>query len=64
MQYKEIVDEHHKEQLSFKVKNIVWLWQHNIETILLKKNDYKKLGPFTIEKQINVMASNSNFQIP
>jgi hypothetical protein len=29
-----------------------------------EKNDYQKLGPFTIEKQINVMASNSNFQIP
>jgi hypothetical protein len=32
--------------------------------MIFGKNGYQKLGPFIIEKQINVMASNSNFQIP
>jgi len=55
--YKEDVNEQHKEQPSFKVGDQVWLWWQNIKTAQpLKKLDYQRLGPFTIMKQINVVA--------
>jgi hypothetical protein len=55
--YKEDVNEHRKEQPSFKVGDQVWLWWQNIKAAQpLKKLDYQRLGPFTIMKQINVVA--------
>jgi hypothetical protein len=55
--YKDNVNEHWKEQLSFKVKDQVWLKRRqHIKTIKpSKKLDHKKLHPFVIVKQINVM---------
>ncbi len=61
--YKENVDEHWKEQPSFKVGDQVWFQQQHIKTIMpSKKLDHQRLGPFLIVKQINVMAF--QFKLP
>jgi hypothetical protein len=55
--YKENVDEHWKEQPSFKVEDQVWLRQQHIKTTRpLKKLNHERLSPFFIVKQINTMA--------
>jgi hypothetical protein len=55
--YKENVNDHYKEQPSFKVGYQVWFWRQNIKTTQpLEKLDYQRLGRFTIVKQINVVA--------
>jgi hypothetical protein len=55
-QYKENVDEHRKEQPSFKVGDHVWLQPQHIKTRPSEKLDHQRPGPFFIMKQINAMG--------
>ena len=55
--YKEIADVKRKQHPSFQVGNKVWLLRRNIKTNRpCDKLDYRRIGPFCIEKQINTMA--------
>jgi hypothetical protein len=60
--YKENVDVYYKDQPNFKVRNQLALQQKHIKTIWpLEKLEYQKLGPFTITKQINIVAFQLKF---
>ena len=55
--YKEIVDVKRKKHPSFQVNDKVWLLRCNIKTNQpCDKLDYRRIGPFCIEKQINIVA--------
>ena len=55
--YKVAADALRKEQPSFQVGDKVWLLRRNIKTNRpCDKLDYRRLGPFTIQKQINPVA--------
>jgi len=55
--YKETADRHRLETPEFQPGDKVWLLRRNIKTTRpCAKLDYKKLGPFEIEQQINPVA--------
>ena len=55
--YKEIADVKKKKHPSFQVGDKVWLLRRNIKTNrTCDKLDYRRIGLFRIEKQINTMA--------
>jgi hypothetical protein len=55
--YKASTDKYRNEAPIFKVGSKVWLLQRNIKTKRpCDKLDYRRLGPFVIEKQINPVA--------
>ena len=57
MCYKEIIDVKRKKHPSFQVGDKVWLLHRNIKTNRpCDKLDYRRIGPFPIEKQINTVA--------
>ena len=55
--YKEIANVKKKKHPSFQVGDKVWLLHRNIKTNQpCDKLDYQRIGPFRIEKQINIVA--------
>ena len=55
--YKVATNSLRKEQPSFQIGDKVWLLRRNIKNNRpCDKLDYRRLGPFTIQKQINLVA--------
>lgn len=55
--YKAFLDKFWKDSLAFQIRDKIWLLRKKIKTTWpCNKLDYKRLGPFCIQEQINLMA--------